>query len=189
MTQAIQGLPRPVLFALLGVLAAIALLFATRRGGEEATAPAPPAVNQATGTATGSGTQSGSQSQSGAQGQQGQQSGTPEETAKAKPRGLPSDVERALDAKKVVAVLFYNPRSPDDLSVKRDVEAIPSRGGKVATFTDTLENVYRYTRLTGSQGVTTTPTLVVVDERGNGRMGTGFNDEATVDQLVVDALR
>jgi hypothetical protein len=84
--------------------------------------------------------------------------------------------------------MFYNPKSPDDISVRRSVESIPSHGGKVATFTDKFDNVARYTRLTGQQTINQTPTVIVVDPQGNGRMATGFRDQETVEQLVVDAL-
>ena len=184
MTQ-LGSLPRPALIAIVGGVAALALLFTMRRGGEETTPPAP-APTQSTGQdATGAATGT----QSGTQAQQGQRGGASSQTSSASERALPQRVERALDAKKVVAVLFYNPKSVDDLSVKRSVESISSRGGKVATFTDEFENVARYVRLTAPAAVTQTPTIVVVDRRGNGRFATGFRDTASVDQLVVDALK
>jgi hypothetical protein len=180
MSERLQSLPRPVLIAIVGGLAAITLLFISRRGGsEEVVSPAAPAEQQQAPA------QAGTQAKAGEAKQGGAGAG---EAEKSPPRTLPTGVKNALDAHKVVALMFYNPKSPDDLSVKRSVEGISTHGGKVATFTDKLDNVARYTRLTGQQTVNQTPTVIVVDPQGNGRMATGFRDQETVDQLVVDAL-
>jgi hypothetical protein len=189
MTEQLQSLPRPVLIAIVGGVAALALLFISRRGGEEE-AVAPPAQTQAPAeSSTAPGAESGTQSQAGSQAQQGKEGGAAAQANAREQRTLPSGVKRALDAKKVVVVMLYNPQSPDDRSVRQDVENISSRGGKVSTFTDKFDNVARYTRLTGTQAFTQTPAVVVVDPAGNGRMAVGFRDQATVDQMVVDALR
>jgi hypothetical protein len=180
MSERLEALPRPVLIAIVGGLAAIALLFVSRRGGEE-TVVSPSAPVEST-----AGSQSGTQANTGEAKQGAAGAG---EAEKSPPRTLPSAVKSALDAHKVVAVMFYNPKSPDDLSVKSAVENIPTRGGKVATFTEKFDDVARYTRLTGQQTINQTPTVIVVDPQGNGRMATGFRDQETVDQLVVDALR
>jgi hypothetical protein len=181
MSERLESLPRPVLIAVVGGLAAIALLFVTRRGGnEEVVSPAAPVEQQQQ-----AGSQAGTQAKAGEAQPGGAGAG---EAEKSPPRTLPTRVKNALDAHKVVAVMFYNPKSPDDLSVKSAVEGISTRGGKVVTVTEKLDNVARYTRLTGQQTVNQTPTVIVVDPQGNGRMATGFRDQETVDQLVVDAL-
>jgi hypothetical protein len=183
MTEAIGSLPRPILYAIVGAAAVLALLFATRRGGESSpTTPAPSKSQPATspGTKSNSGTQA-------KQGSGGASSAG--HRASVSQRTLPTPVKRALDAHKVVVLLFWNPSGSDDRSVKQSFDSVSSRGGAVAKFTDTLRNLSRYTRLTGTQAVGQTPTVVVVDRRGNGRFATGFQDSATVDQLVVDSLK
>jgi hypothetical protein len=186
MSEQLQSLPRPVLIAIVGGVAALALLFISRRGAQEEPVPAAPPAEQVAPTDGAAGSQSGTQSKSGTQ-SQGKSQGTVEPGG-LEARTLPPAVKNALDAKKVVVVMIYNPKSSDDISVRNDVESISTRGGKVATFTDNFDNVARYTRLTGTQTITQTPTVVVIDAQGNGRMATGFRDQETVDQLVVDAL-
>jgi hypothetical protein len=85
-------------------------------------------------------------------------------------------------------LLFWSPRGTDDRSVKQSVDSLSHRGGKVAVFTDRPKNVARYTRVSAAINVVQTPTLVVVDRKGNARVATGFLDRETVGQYVIDAF-
>jgi hypothetical protein len=105
------------------------------------------------------------------------------------PRTLPPAVKRALDAHKVVVLLFWNPKGTDDRAAKDAVDSVGKRGGKVAVFTNDLAHLARYIRVTSPANVTQSPTLVVVDSKGNAQTATGYLDAASVDQYVVDALR
>jgi hypothetical protein len=187
MMAQVQQLPRPLLIALVGAALAAVMMVATRGGGSESSStgsPAPATQAQTTGT-PGSGTQSQSSAGSGEQGS----ATASQPNTKSKPRTLPADVDRALDAKKVVVLLLWNPKGADDQSVKQALSGVSSHGGKVAKFNDTLGNLARYTRITGTQSVNQTPAVVVVDRKGNGQVATGYLDSASLDQLVVDALR
>jgi hypothetical protein len=182
MSQAVSSLPRPLLLAIVGVAAVFALMFATRRGGESS--PTTPAPSQ-----TQSASSAGTHAKSATASRKGSGTASPaEHPASVSKQTLPGPVKRALDAHKVVVLLFWNPSGSDDRSVKQSFDEVSSRGGAVAKFADTLGNLSRYTRVTGTNAVTQTPTLVVVDRQGNGRSATGFQDSATVDQLVVDSL-
>jgi hypothetical protein len=182
MSQAVSSLPRPLLLAIVGVAAVFALMFATRRGGESSpTTPAP---------STQSASSAGTQAKPATASRKGSGPAKPaEHPVSLSKHTLPAPVKRALDSHKVVVLLFWNPRGSDDRSVKQSFDSISSRGGAVAKFTDTLGNLSRYTRVTGTNAVAQTPTVVVVDRQGNGRSATGFQDSATVDQLVVDSLK
>ena len=186
MMAQVQQLPRPLLIAVVGAALAAVMMVATRGGGSESStgSPAPASQAQTTGT-PGSGTQSRSSTGSGKQGA----AGGSQPSTKSKPRTLPAGVDRALDAKKVVVLLLWNPKGADDQSVKQALSGVSSHGGKVAKFDDTLGNLARYTRITGTQSVNQTPAVVVVDRQGNGQVATGYLDSASLDQLVVDALR
>jgi hypothetical protein len=182
----VTQLPRPLLIGLIGAAVVLALFVATRQGGQETAGggdtPAPaesanPAREQ---TRQGAGTKAG-ESQA-ARSQAGKGGSTASQT-------LPAPVKRALDADKVVVLLFWNARGSEDRAVKGAVDGISRRNGKVAVLTDTPRNVSRYTRVTGSEPVTQTPTVVVIDRGNNGRVASGYVDEASVEQLVVDALR
>jgi hypothetical protein len=196
------SLPRPVLLALVGAAAIAALFVFSRRGGEQA-AQSPPAAtgpgaaqpgSQGTtppqgGTAT---TPGATQGQSGSATGQGSGAGTgsPGKPVRVnEPRKMPPAVKRALDANKIVVLLFWNPDGTDDRRVRQAVDSIGKRGGKVAVFTNDLSHLARYIRVTSPANVTQSPTLVVVDRDGNARTATGYLDAASVDQYVVDALR
>jgi hypothetical protein len=188
MSQAITSLPRPVLLAIVGAAAVLALLFATRRGSESSpSTPAPAKEHVSNAKHISSGNEAKPNAAS------APKSGSTGTSPAARPANdaqtLPAPVKRALDAHKVVLLLFWNPNGSDDRSVKQSFDAISRHGGAVAKFTDTLRNLSRYTRLTASQPVAQTPTVVVVNRNGKGRFMTGFQDSATVDQLVVDALK
>jgi hypothetical protein len=183
MSQAISSLPRPILVALVGAAAVLALLFATHQGGKSS--PATPAPAKAPAPSK-SGTHAKPSTET-PKGSGGGSSTT--KPANAAGSTLPAPVKHALDGHKVVVILFWNPRGADDRSVKEAVDSVSRHGGAVAKFTDTLGNLSRYTRVTGKDAVTQTPTVVVVDRRGKGRFATGLQDSETVDQLVVDALK
>ncbi len=190
MMAQVNQLPRPLLIALAATAVAAVLMVATRGGGSTSSpsSPAPATQAQTTGTPTGTGSNSTPTTGSGGQGVN-TAAGQPKPAPKTAPRTLPGPVSRALDAKKVIVLLLWNPNGSDDKSVRQSVASISSHGGKVAKFNDTLGNVARYTRITGTQSVTQTPAVVVVDRQGNGQVAMGFLDTATVEQLVVDALR
>jgi hypothetical protein len=180
-----------VLVAIVGAAAVLALLFATRQG-KESSSPATPAPTKAPAPAKApASTKSGTHAQPSTE--KPNRSGGSSSATKPSSSGkttLPAPVKRALDAHKIVVILFWNPRGADDRSVKGAVDSVSRHGGAVAKFTDTLGNLSRYTRVTGENApVTQTPTVVVVDRHGKGRFSTGLQDSATVDQLVVDALK
>jgi hypothetical protein len=169
--MSIETLPRPVLLAIVGVVAVGGLFFVTKRSGstEPAVPATPPAVESpAPSPAT---------------------PAAPESKAGPAGRGLPRPVKRALDAHKVVAILFWNPRAVDDRSVKASLQSVPRRGGKVAVFSDRVKNLSRYTRISTATSISTTPSLVIVNPKGEAEVVTGFLDRQTVAQYVRNALR
>jgi hypothetical protein len=201
----VTSLPRPVLMAIVGAVAVVALFVVTRRGSEEVgVGPAPAPTTQpgeAPSTPASPGRESTTPAQPGTANEPAPSARSDRSPSKpdrgsrsqAKSNGaresrtLPVPVKRALDANKVVVLLFWNPKGSDDRSVKEAVDALPRRGGKVAVFTNT-HDVSRYARITIPTNLRQTPTLVVVDPRGQARVATGYHDTASVEQYVVDAL-
>ena len=170
-------LPRPALFAIVGVVAVLGLFFVTRRGGEESV-PATPAPSETSQPASPSASTPEAPAQN-----------APQDQSTAGSEGLPSPVAKALDAKKTVVVLFWNKNGIDDRSVKKSVDRLSRRGGDVAKFTDTVKNLSRYTRITSAASVNTTPAVVVVNRRGQAEVLTGYNDYQTINQFVSNASR
>jgi hypothetical protein len=165
-------LPRPALLAIVGAVAVVGLFFVSRRGAEESV-PATPAPTPAASSSTPEAPAA---------------KATPDKTTSAGP-GLPAPVAKALDAKKTVVVLFWNKSGVDDRSVKKSIDRLPSGGGKVAKFSDKVQNISRYTRITSAANVTTTPSIVVVNRRGQAEVLAGYNDYQTINQFVANASR
>jgi hypothetical protein len=174
--------PRPTLLVLLGVVLIAGLFMFMRKGGSDETAstPAPAATQPSAATpAPGSSTTTpAAPAKPPAAGK------TP---SKDQARTLPGAVKRALDAHKVVVLLFWSPRGVDDRAVKSAVDGLPNHG-KVAVFSDDLKQVPRYTKITAGANIVQTPTLVVTNKKGEARVATGYLDPTTVEQYVVDAL-
>jgi pyruvate/2-oxoglutarate dehydrogenase complex dihydrolipoamide acyltransferase (E2) component len=171
--------------AIVGVVAVLGLFFVTRRGGEEtASTPAPSQTAQPTDP-------SASTPEAPAQQNAAQDKTAAPSPDKGEPggQGLPSPVAKALAAKKTVVVLFWNKSGVDDRSVKKSVDRLSRRGGKVATFTETVKNLSRYTRITSVASVTTTPSVVIVNSRGQAEVLAGYNDFQTINQFVSNASR
>jgi hypothetical protein len=192
------SLPRPALIALLGVAAIAGLFLMTRgRGGDTGdNSPAPPTPPTPAKTANANASKPGTPATpskapakpAAPTHQQAPATRTAQPTHHGASRTLPHAVSRALDAHKVIVLLFWNPRGTDDRSVKNAVDSLSDRGGKVAVFVDRTKHVARYARITGPANVVQTPTLVVVDGQGQAQTATGFLDGQTVEQYVVDAL-
>jgi hypothetical protein len=97
-------------------------------------------------------------------------------------------VQSALNAHKVVVLLFWNPKGADDQSVKQALGSVSKHNGDVAVFSDTSRNFSRYVKITAQTNLTRTPTLVVVNRQGNAQVATGYLDRDSVEQYVVDAF-
>jgi hypothetical protein len=107
----------------------------------------------------------------------------------AKKTDLPLPVLRAIADKRVLVLLFWNPRAADDRLVRREVAAIPARKGKVFKHVAHIRDVSRYASITRGVNLAQSPTTVVVDARLGATPLVGFADRREIDQVVVDALR
>jgi hypothetical protein len=191
----VTSLPRPVLMGIVGLIAIAAVFMVSRRGGEQETAtPATttPSEQQTapsgSGTASGSGTPSGSAAAPTTPSQSSKTTAPTAGPPATTSRTLPNPVKKALDKNKVVVLLIWDPRGSVDKNVKSAVDGLSRRNGKVAVFTDKPENVARYVTITAPTELAQTPFLIVVNRHQVARKATGYLDEVTVDQYVVDAL-
>lgn len=184
MSGLVETVPRPVLLVLVGVVLVAGLFMFSRRGSETGTTPAPSQTSQPSSpeadTPQAPAQQNAPQSQGAAPtADKGEQGG----------RGLPSRVAKALDAKKTVVVLFWNKAGVEDRSVKSSVDRLPRRGGKTAVFTDKVTNLSSYTRITAAASVNQTPSLVIVNPKGQAEVLNGYYDYQTIRQFVSNAAR
>ncbi|MEA2282146.1 MAG: hypothetical protein QOK21_2753 [Solirubrobacteraceae bacterium] len=115
---------------------------------------------------------------------------TPPATAgSAKATGLPLPVLKAVAHHKVLALLFWNPQSPDDRLVHAALKKVDRFDGAVFVHAAPISNVSRYARITRGADVEQAPTLVIVDRKLRSTNLVGYVDALAVNQAVVDALR
>jgi hypothetical protein len=184
--MSIATLPRPVLLGIVGVVLAGAVFFATRNSNDNTSSPAPSSTSAPAQSPT---AKPGSSARAAEPSSSGNKVTSPSrsQTGAAGP-GIPLRVKQALDAHKVVVVLFWNRRGVDDRSVKRSLDSLPHRKA-VAVFSDNVRHLSRYTRITAAANVTTTPSLVVVNRKGQAEVVSGYLDRQTLGQYVLNALR
>lgn len=103
--------------------------------------------------------------------------------------GLPARVQKALEAKKILVLFFYNPKSADDLAVKKALKKVDRWGGQVVVQAADVKNVSRYTKVAKGADVEQTPTVVVVDRNAKAERLVGYEDTLSIDQAVIDAMR
>jgi hypothetical protein len=99
-----------------------------------------------------------------------------------------SAVQRALHSHKVLALLFYNPASPDDRAVRQELGNVATHGGKVFKLTIPLNEIVSYLAITNQVPVNVSPTLVLVAPNGQADEIVGYTDPFEVSQRVDDAL-
>jgi hypothetical protein len=98
----------------------------------------------------------------------------------------PGRAARAVRKHKKVVILFRNPRGLDDKAmspVLRDV----NRRTQALVLSDDVAAVDRYGKLVEDLGVSQTPSIVIIDRKGNARLIEGYVDSNTLTQAVSDA--
>jgi hypothetical protein len=107
----------------------------------------------------------------------------------AKEGGLPLRVLGALADRKVVVLLFWSPKSPEDKAVRKALTRIDRHHNKVLAHATNVKKISSYAQITRGAEVEQSPTIVVVDRDREVSTLVGFVDRATIDQAVTDALR
>jgi hypothetical protein len=181
-------LPRPAIIAALGILV-LAITFLVTKAGDDVgsvAAPASTPATSATATGTSSTTKTGTTSTAATPAK-------PKEPAVVSGAGLPRDVARALNARKVVVLFFYDPGASDDQATKAAVNAArsaanPASARAVAVFQDVVARISDYRRVVGTLGISQSPAMVVIDRNRKADLLQGYLDSGTIRQTVRDAL-
>ncbi len=97
-------------------------------------------------------------------------------------------VTRALDAHKVLALLFYNPAATDDRAVKRELASVSTHGHRVVKLAIPISELARYPVVTTQVQLNESPTLVLIDSHRQATTIVGFADRFEIAQRVQDAL-
>lgn len=99
-------------------------------------------------------------------------------------------VEGELRAHKTVLILFWNNRGAEDAAVHSALPAVQrALRGKVAVHYATAGQVGEFGTVTHAVQVTQTPTLLIVNERGQTTVLTGLSDAFAIEQAVREARR
>ena len=115
-------------------------------------------------------------------------------TAKAKPAKAASTTDRSapllreLDRKRAVVLLFYSARGIDDRAVRRAVDGVDRRGGRVVVKAVPVGRLGRYQAITRGAQVLQAPTTLVIAPGRTAKPVVGFTTTAELDQAVADAL-
>jgi hypothetical protein len=109
--------------------------------------------------------------------------------APAEDTGLPLRVLKALGDKKVVVLLFWNPKSYEDKIVRHAIKRVDRHKGKVVVHVANVKAVADYAQITRGANVEQSPSVVVVDRDRAVTTLTGFNGRRAIDQVVADAVR
>lgn len=91
---------------------------------------------------------------------------------------------------KTVLLLFWNPKSSDDQSVRKALQAVSAhQKGRVAVHVALAGQVGRYGAVTKDVQVLQTPTLLVVGKKGAALTMTGLFDQYAIEQTILEAKK
>jgi hypothetical protein len=101
---------------------------------------------------------------------------------------MQTTVEHELAQGKTVLVLFWNRHGSDDMAVHDALPAVQhALGSKVAVHYATAGQVGAFGTVTHAVQVTQTPTLLIVNPRGQTTVLTGLNDAFAIQQAIAES--
>jgi hypothetical protein len=102
---------------------------------------------------------------------------------------LPLGVQKALQARQIVVLGFFNRAALDDRLTQKQLEKVHRFHGRVYVHAAKLQKVQRYQVITRGADVSQTPSVVVIDRNMKAQLLTGYVDHVRVEQAIVDAMR
>ncbi len=102
---------------------------------------------------------------------------------------LPAGVRKALEARKIVVLGFFNRSALDDRLTKKQLQKVHRFHGRVYVHAAALRKVQRYQVITRGVDVSQTPSVVIIDRNFKAQLLTGYVDHVRVEQAIVDAMR
>ncbi len=118
-------------------------------------------------------------------------------TASAAPAGrtiskpsMQATVEAELKRGRIVTILFWNPKSPVDRTVHGELSAVGGTlGGEIAVHVARAAQVGSFGTVTRAVQINVTPTIVIVNSRGQTNTLTGLTDAFSIEQAIDEARR
>jgi hypothetical protein len=103
--------------------------------------------------------------------------------------GLPASVAKAVASKKVLVMLFWNPKAADDRAVRKELRQVGRHKGAVTMHVANVNDIARYAPITRGVDVEQSPSVVVVGRDLSATLLAGYSDSGAINQAVSDALR
>lgn len=106
--------------------------------------------------------------------------------------GLPAAVVRAYEANRAIALLVIDPKALADKQLETWTESL--NRGDVDTFVVNVKDIAEYARVTQGVGVSSVPSLIIVrprkltDDVPTATVSTGFEGPRSIEQALDDAL-
>ena len=93
-------------------------------------------------------------------------------------------VEAQLTQGKIAVILFWDPKGADDVAVRRAVEQLR---GKIGVSIARAGQVASFGTITRGIQVYGTPTLLIVNKKGQTTTLTGLQDRFAIEQAIAEA--
>lgn len=116
----------------------------------------------------------------------------PEAAAKPAPKLTGAKAVMAdVKAGRTVVLLFFHPSadSADDVAVRQAVKGVDRHDGKVRVRTVSLGKLGQYEAITKAAKITSTPTVLVIDQKAQARKLEGLTVTREIDAVVDRALK
>ncbi len=101
-----------------------------------------------------------------------------------------AELKKELAQGKTVLLLFWNPKSTDDVEVRKQMQAVVAHlKGKVAAHVALAGQVGQYGSVTRDVQIYQTPTLLIVGKQGLAVTLTGLVDGYAIEQGILEAKK
>jgi hypothetical protein len=102
--------------------------------------------------------------------------------------GMQATVEAELHQGKVVAILFWNPKGSVDVAVHRELQSVGrSLGGTIAVHSASSSQVGAFGSFTRTVQVLATPTILMINKKGQTSSLNGLTDAFSIKQAIEEA--
>jgi hypothetical protein len=102
---------------------------------------------------------------------------------------LPIGVRKAIEARKIVVLGFFNRDALDDQATRKQLDKAWTFHGRASVHTAPISDVQRYQVITRGVDVAQSPSIVVIDRDRKAQLLTGYVDHVAIEQAVMDAMR
>src|SRR3954468_7150422 len=102
---------------------------------------------------------------------------------------VPAGVRKAIEARKMVVLGFFNPEALDDRATQKQLKKVWTFHGRASVHTASIVDVQRYQVITRGVDVSQSPSIVVIDRNRKAQLLTGYVEHVAVEQAIMDAMR